>query len=97
MKWRTIHLEAEKKGRPYNNREAERKMKKKYYLWKKYKDTNLGRDHEEYKKERNSLCVLTIKLQNKFEKDLITKLKRDPKAFWRYANSKLKTRSKIAQ
>ncbi len=48
------------------------------------------------KKQRNSLRELTRKLQ-KTEKDLIKKLKKDPKAFWQYANSKLKTRSKISQ
>ncbi len=37
------------------------------------------------------------KLQKDFEKDLIKKLKKDTKAFWRYADSKLKTRSKISQ
>ncbi len=61
------------KRRPYINRHAERKMKKKYY-WKRFNETNSGRDHEEYKKERNSLRDLTRKLQNDFEKDLIIKL-----------------------
>ncbi len=32
---------------------------------------NLGRVHEEYKKQRNSLRELTRKLQKDFEKDLI--------------------------
>ena len=85
-----------KKRKPYINKQAEKKMKKKYYLWKRFKETNLGRDHEEYKKERNSLRDLTRKLQKEFEKDLIKKLNKDPKAFWRYANSKIKTRSKIS-
>ncbi len=39
-----------KKRRLYINRYAVRKMKKKYYLWKRFKETNLGKDHEEYKK-----------------------------------------------
>ncbi len=38
-----------KKRRPYINRHAERKIKKKYYLWKIFKETNLDKDHEEYK------------------------------------------------
>ncbi len=62
-----------KKRRPYINRLAERKMKKKYYLGKRFKETNSGRDHEEYKKERNNLRVLTRTLQKEFEKDLIKK------------------------
>ncbi len=48
-----------KKKRPYINRHAVRKMKKKYYLWKRFKETNLGKYHEEYRKERNSLRELT--------------------------------------
>ncbi len=40
-----------KKRRPYINRLAERKMKKKYYFWKRFKETNSGRDHEEFKKK----------------------------------------------
>jgi hypothetical protein len=85
-----------KKRKSYINKQAERKMKKKYYHWKRFCETNSGRDHAELKNERNSLRHLTRKLQKEFEKDLIKKLKKDPKAFWRYANSKLKTRSKIA-
>ncbi len=57
-----------KKRRPYINREAERKMKKKYYLSKKLKETYLGREHDKCKKERKTLCVLTRKLQKDFEK-----------------------------
>ncbi len=73
-------------------------MKKKYYLWKIFKVTNPGRDHEEYKKERNSLRDLTRKLQNDCEKYLINKLKRkDPKALWKYTNNKLKTTCTISQ
>jgi hypothetical protein len=86
-----------KKKKPYINKQAERKMKKKYYLWKRFCQTKYGRDHEEYKKERNSLREFTRKLQKEFEKDLINKLKKDPKSFWKYANSKLKTRSKISK
>ena len=85
-----------KKRKPYINKKAERKMKKKYYHWKRFCETNSGHHHAQFKKERNQLRNLTRKLQKEFEKDIIKKLKKDPKAFWRYANSKLKTRSKIA-
>ncbi len=61
------------------------------------KDLKKGRNHDEYKKEKNSLHDLTRKLQKEFEKDFINKLKKVPKAFWQYGNSKLKTRSKISQ
>ncbi len=45
-------------------------MKKKYYLWKRFKETNVRRDDGEYKKERNILCDLTRELQKEFEKDI---------------------------
>ncbi len=44
-----------KKRRPYINRHTERKIKKKYYLWKRFKETNL--DHEEYKKNEEIVSV----------------------------------------
>ncbi len=36
----------QEKKRPYINRHAQRKMKKKYYIWKRFKETNFGRDHD---------------------------------------------------
>mgnify|MGYP000403395009 CR=1 FL=1 len=39
--------------------------------------------------------ALTRKLQKDFEKKLAREIKINPKAFWRYTNSKLKTRTKI--
>ena len=37
-----------KRHRLYINREVERKTKKKYHLWKRFVQTDCGRDHEEY-------------------------------------------------
>ena len=36
-------------------------------------------------------------MQKDFGKKLVNGLKNDPKAFWRYANSKLKSKDKISQ
>ena len=86
-----------RKKKPYINKKAEKKIKKKYFLWKKFKETDLGSDHDNFKRERNSLRYLTRKLQRQFKKIIAKNLKKDPKSFWRYANSKIKTRSKISQ
>ncbi len=39
-----------KKRRPYINKHVKTKIEKKYYLWKRFKETNIGKNHEEYKK-----------------------------------------------
>ena len=86
-----------KKHRLYIDKNAERKIKKKYHLWKRFQETNSARDHETFKKESNELRTLTRNLRRDFERKLVKNLKKDPKSFWCYANSKLKTRSKISQ
>lgn len=44
----------------------------------------------------NTLRNLTRSLRKDFEKKLASEIKHNPKAFWKYANSKLRTRSKIS-
>ncbi len=61
----------QKKNRSYIIKQTcWQKMKKKYYRWKRFKETNVRRDDGEYKKERNILCDLTRELQKEFEKDI---------------------------
>ncbi len=58
MKWKKyIPKSRTKKRRLYINGHAKRKIKKKYYLWKRFKETNLGKDHEEYKKNKEIVFV----------------------------------------
>ena len=40
---------------------------------------------------------VTRQRSREFERDLVKNIKKNPKAFWKYANSKLKTRSKLGE
>jgi len=53
-------------------------------------DTN---KYKEYCKCRNTVRAITRRARKEFE--LALKASDEPKHFWKYANSKLKTRSKI--
>lgn len=53
-------------------------------------------DHARLKTAQNELRALTRKLQRDFELNLARNIKTRPKAFWNYANSRLNTRSKMA-
>lgn len=81
------------KGRSiWMNRTALKKVKKKYHAWKRYLATKDGEDYVRYTKERDELRQMTRKLSHDFEKDLADNIKKNPKAFWRYVNSKTKVR-----
>ncbi len=87
-----------KQKKPYVDREMRRKMKKKYYLWKRYKQTNCSVDLQNYKITRND-CRNTSRLKKSdFERNLIYKMKKgDSKPLYKYANLKLKSRCRISQ
>ena len=69
---------------------------KKKSLWHVYCESNTQRDHTEFKQARNKLRKVTRGLRNNYEKQLLTNMKENPKCFWRYVNSRLKTRTGIA-
>ena len=48
-----------------------------------------------FRASRNRLQQLTRKLHRQFETRLVTDIKRNPKAFWRYSNSRLKTKPRM--
>ena len=52
-------------------------------------------DHARFTQCRNQLQVLTRKLRREFEENLARNIKTNPKAFWRYSNTRLKTKSKL--
>ena len=79
----------------YMNREAMRNRKKKQLCWNRYRATSDPIDYARFAQERNKLRKLTRKLQKDYESHLAYGIKRNPKAFWRYVNSKLKTRPSI--
>ena len=52
-------------------------------------------DHQRYANVRNQLRALTRSLRANLEQDIAARVKSNPKCFWNYVNSKLKTRSTL--
>ena len=84
-----------KKRNMYMNNEALRLRKRKERLWKKFLDTGKDSDYSRFAKVRNELRAMTRNLKRSFEKGLAKNLKTNPKAFWAYVNSKVKSTSGI--
>ena len=79
----------------YMNAEAMRLRKKKKQLWGQYSRSRDVIDYARFVRARNDLRRLTRNLRKQFEQNLVREMGRNPKPFWRYANSRLKTRSRV--
>ena len=79
----------------YMTSHALKLKKRKLQLWLRYVHTHDTLDLSRYKTCRNKLRSLTRKLRQRFENQLVGSLKDNPKAFWRYTNTRLRTRPKI--
>ena len=79
----------------YMNTAALRLRKKKRIAWSVYKRTLLPSDYGRYVKVRNQLRRMTRNLRKSFELKLVNELKLQPKAFWRYTNSRMKAKAGI--
>ena len=69
--------------------------KRKNALWLRCTETNDPIDIVRFRHCRNRLRQLTRHLRKQFESQLVAEVKVNPKAFWRYSNSRLKTKPKI--
>ncbi len=78
------------------NDQALKKVKKKTEAFKRYLNSEEGGDYAQYAKARNQARWECRKMKRDFEKKIAAESKSNPKAFYRYANSKLKIRSGIA-
>ena len=78
------------------NDKAMAAIKKKRDSFKRYLQTREGADYQSYAKFRNQAKWETRKAKREYEKHIAKQTKKNPKAFFRYANSKLKTRSGVA-
>ena len=79
------------------NNEAMRVIKKKKLAYQRYLETREGKDYLEYVKSRNEAKKEIRRAVRNYEKEISRKAKKDPKAFYKYVNSKLKTRSGISE
>lgn len=80
---------------PYMDRRAWRLKKEKTRLWRIFTQTQDILDYARFATCRNKLRTLTRNLRRDYEKQLVSKLKTDPKVFWRYASTRLHTRCQI--
>ena len=84
------------KGKVPLNKESVKKIKKKHTLWKRYMETNERKCYTEYCRARNQVRKLTRKMQKEFAMKLATEAKTNPKAVWKYMNSKIKNREGVS-
>ena len=89
------HKKGSKKRNIYITREVMSKKKKKQKLWKTYTRSRSDEDYRRYARARNDVRKLTRELRRKYEAKLAEDIKTNPKAFWMYTNSRLKTKSGI--
>ena len=81
---------------PWWNGRAERALKSKHFAWKRYNDRGKTRKlHLEYVKARRKADTAVKNAKFQFEKRLAKHSKQNKKAFYRYANSKLRTTTPI--
>ena len=79
----------------YMNRTAMQLRKRKRDLWAKYCQTQDVLDHARFVRCRNKLRKLTRNLRKENEIKLVSGIKQNPEAFWRYSSSRLKTKCRV--
>ena len=75
--------------------EALSKIRAKSVSFKKCRHSRDARDYKAYARARNQVKWACRKAERDYEKKLAKEVKRNPKAFFKYAKTKLKTRSGI--
>ena len=71
-------------------------MKKTSEAFKRYLETREGKDYTLYARARNQSRWTSRKSKRNFEQNLAKEVKTNPRAFYKYANSKVKTRTSVA-
>ena len=82
-------------GKIWMTGEASAKFRKKQRAWKQYQNTKNYMDYVRATNEKNEFTTLVRNLSRDFERNLAKNLKNNPKDFWRYCKSKLKSRSRL--
>ncbi len=78
------------------NKKALAKVKKKKESFQRYLQTQEGKDYDSYAKYRNQAKWECTRAQKSFERKLAGEVKQNPKGFFKYARSKLKTKVPVA-
>ncbi len=92
-----IRIGKNKRIRPlWMNANAMAKVKKKWHAFKRYRETREWQDQQQYVRARNQTKWAVRQAKKAYETSITKEVKRNPKVFFKYAKSKLKTRSGIA-
>jgi len=91
---RNFTLGSYRRKRPaWTNDKAITKIKKKKAVFERYKQTREWKDYLEYAKARNAAKAETRRAIREYEREVAKQAKKNPKAFFRYVNGKLKNQS----
>lgn len=71
------------------------KVKEKKKCFRQWRRSNDGKDYILYAKARNQAKWECRRAEKKFERKIASEAKTNPKAFYKYARSKMKTRVRI--
>jgi hypothetical protein len=93
-----VTVRAAKPGQPlWMNRNALTKVKKKTQAFKRYLQTREGVDYLQYARARNQARWECRKAEKDFERKIAMEAKQNPKAFFNYAKSKMKTKTSVSE
>ena len=79
----------------WHNHATKKAMRKKQESWKQYCVRGDDESYKKYTRARNQARWIARKSVKMYEKNIATQCKNDPKMFWKYVNSKLKTKEAI--
>lgn len=77
------------------NRRVQRARKNKLMLWQRYQDSKTYQDYITYKRALNKATKQVRKAKKKYERKLTKNIKKDPKAFYKYARSKMNVKDRV--
>ena len=80
---------------PWLDKKTQKKIRKKYFCWKRYKDTPSYGRYLQYIKCRDKTTKDVRNAKREYEKKLAKECKSNPKAFHRYCNFKQKSKKHI--
>ena len=72
-------------------------IKRKHRLWERYMEDRSKEKHREYCKARNKVKWLTPRDQKEREKQVAESAKTNSKNFWKFVNSKRKTKTGVSE
>ena len=80
---------------PWMNKKARKQIRQKDCAWKRYITSRTYSKYLDYVKHRNQTTKKLRKIKQEFEKKLAAESKSNPKAFYRYANFKNKSKKNV--